>query len=1739
MVWPEGRGGWVVAQTPNDEETLYMNMTKVFAVMFVALGLAGCPEAKKGGETRGESGQVAARVDDTLEIPENVAFELVDVAERSLDGAPALGLSFSLPLETKENHSSFIQVFEMPGGVKTKKARADYEEEYGEEGGGEVVLADGAVSTAPKDVETKGGTEVKGGWVVGENPRLLFFPNIKPQTRYVIYVKPELKSKNKKTLGKEYRYSLSTAIITPAYYFASTGMVLPAKQSGGLPVVTVNTPEVDVEFLRVNDDQLPRFLDWVISGKSTFNRDEDGYDYYDYYRTNLRGSVGRWQLDRMHKMLTSVYSNRFVTEKQANKRSVTFLPIEEIKELKEPGVYVAVMAKPGRFTGDHQATYFYVSDLGLSLHRYSNSAQVLLSSLTDGKAISGASISWLDASGKVLSQAETDKEGMAAFEAFPENAQVLLARKGQQVSMLLLREPALDLSEYAIFGDVYKPTRLFAYSGRDLYRPGESFEVSILARDADGYAVAPQPIQALLRRPDGQKQWVETWQPQAKRPGYFQQTLELPMDARTGRWSLELRGDPADKQAGTVYKFSVEEFMPERMKLELKTAQQSLAQNESLEISVKGTYLYGAPASGNELLGIVEFMPDTNPLRESLPGFFFGDEDDRKLSSRKELEEKKLDAEGETSFSINPSLSQSSKSPFKIRATISLLESGGRPVIRSIERTLWPTEEIIGLRSTAEGNYVRSDSLVEFEVVHATRSGEFLSVDGLQVRLFREDRDYYWRYDDQRGWNSGYTETTELVGTFSVSAAKGNRGLLRVPVKYGRYRLEVTSPNTPAFTSYRFYAGWNAEQNERDGIRPDRVTLSLDKPAYAGGETAQMTVVAPHKGEAIVVVEADRLLWMKRVSIDSDKQVIEIPVDKAWKRHDIYVSVAVLRPGNAGNLITPARALGIIPLPLDRSQRKLEVAIEAPERVKPETKVKVHIRAPQAKGKKAMVTLSAVDVGILNITNFKTPDPHKAFFGQLRYNLDLLDMYGRLIEKMVGKKGTLRFGGDASMQLAKGMPQKVKLVDLFSGPVDLNAEGEAEISMPVPDFNGKLRLMAVVASDDSYGSADREMTVAAPLIAEMAMPRFIGLGDKAVVALDLHNMSGHAQQLKLSLKGSAGLKFENAERSVALKDQEKTTLRFMVSASGNPYLADVHLRVKSQDIDIARNFRLQIEAPTAPQTFTTLNMLEPGQTFDIKSVTASKGWYPGTENAGLLISNLPPIDVRKEVKGLLVYPYGCAEQTTSSSYPHVFIDEETAKQFDLKPFTREQRVAMLGKSIAKLASYQGPNGSFSLWGNVSEYEYWLTAYVTQFLQDARAQGFDVPEDVYRKAIELLLKEIGPGIASMATQAQLERNNSWSSSWGMRNRHFGALAYGAYVLAQEQKVSLASLRQLYEARANAPGGLALVHLGIALKQMGDETRAKTVLEEAVTKVRHTSSWYDYGSDIRDTALSYALLQKHKLSVQNSATLLVRLAESLKTKTYLSTQEQFAVFMAGRELGESSDKPWQATLTKAQTTQEIQQPQRLFASLTHEELMAGSKLTNRSDQKLYLQITYSGYPKEAPAEGGNILLKRAYFNAAGKPLPPSALKSGALKTGETLWVKLTVSNSRGVNAPNTLVVDRIPAGFEIENTNLIEGETGSILKIDGSIPSDAMSNHRIIHREFRDDRFVAAVRLGNWWNEEVKLFYRVRVVTPGIFRVPPLSAEDMYNPEIRGSHGGKEEMTIDMAILNAVAKEASRP
>ena len=1527
------------------------------------------------------------------------------------------------------------------------------------------------------------------------------------------------------------------------------GVVLPAGQNGGLPVVTVNVPEVDVQFLRVKPESLPQFLEQVGSKRPDRGAryqagdegegDEGESDDYEGSGNRLKGRVNGYVLDELRSMSDSVYVSRFTTDTRTNRRNVNFLPVEHIKELQEPGIYVAVMNQPGRFGWDYQVTHFYVTDIGLHVRRHADQLDVFSTSLKSGRAIGGVELSLVDESGKALAQAKTDGDGHAVFRGRSESARAVLARRGKEMSILALREPALDLSEFDATGHASRNNKVSIYAGRDLYRPGENFQVSVLSRDADGRTPATAaPITLTLKKPDGTSLLQQLVKPHASGSAYYQQAFTLPPDSPTGSWVLQARLDPAAKQPDAQWSFKVEEFLPERMKLELKAPEGALRGSEGLVVQVQGDYLYGAPAAGNRLQGSVYTERQLNPLPQKLPGFVFGDFADDRAHKREDVGDGELDAKGHVELLISPNLAERS-SPMLVRTSLSLLESGGRPVVRSLERNWWPAEQLVAIRPLFSSNVAQEGSLAEFEVTRVDSEGKFKAAPDLAVKLVHEERQWYWRYDSGRGWNSGFNTQEELVEARTLNLKA--RTKIALPVRWGRYRLEISDPQTQETLRYAFYAGWGAQDADDLGNRPDRVQLKLQGAPFKPGQVAKLSIKPPHDGEALVTVEGDRVLYRKRIAVSAAGTDMEIPIDEAWKRHDLYITVAAFRPGSQGDRVTPARALGLVHLPLWREDRRVAVEVTAPAKSTPEQSLPLRVKAPQLAGKPAIVTVSAVDVGILNITRYKTPDPADFFFGKHRYGADMLDIYGKLIEKMDGAQAKQRFGGDAGQRDTQNMPRKVLLVDLFSGPVLLDAKGEATVNLQLPDFNGTLRVMAVVSSADSYGSAQTETVIAAPLVAELSMPRFIAPGDQATIALDITNLSGAPQVVRVQLEASGPLRITGKPQPVKLADKQRTVLRFQAEATDAWGLAPIKLQVTAGALKLTREAALQVQ-PATPLTREIKRVrLEPGVTHKLEGSLLDSYWA-GSAALNLTLSDKPPIDVRAQVRDLLMYPYGCLEQTTSSAYPLVFIDEDGAKAFGMTPISREERAKRLDGAFARLAGMQQPKGGFGLWNANSPHEAWLSAYVTGFLQDARDAGFNVPETMHKRSLASLAEQFqrAPGFQIQIPKEQKRdakgrlTDHRELELLRMAHQRFAEATHAGYILAREQKAPLATLRTLHDShRSSARSPLPLLQLGLALKLMGDETRSKVAIDEALKLPyglqpefsegggNYWGEWLgDYGSRVRDLALGYALMHRHKIEHDRREGLLFDLASDFDQRRYFSTQERLGLFLAARSaIGKGAeagaDKGWKTTLSHGSTSEAWAGSGAQQQTITGQKLKSGVSVRNDGASAVYLEVTAQGYPvKPMSVQEDRIKLERTLWTTEGKPAT-----GRQFTTGEMLIVRLRVQAKQ--NIKDGLVVDRIPAGFEVENLNLSQGPQAGEFNVEGVNIAAANSVERIVHTEYRDDRFVVAAKLSG---EVLDLFYLVRAVTPGRYVVPAPFAEDMYRPEIRGIGKAEADITV---------------
>jgi uncharacterized protein YfaS (alpha-2-macroglobulin family) len=1549
------------------------------------------------------------------------------------------------------------------------------------------------------------GATVSGSWALDEDGKTLRFPFIQANASYSVRIKSGVSSTDGKTLGSEVAKDIYTGPLQPAAGFAAQGSVLPARETRGLPVVSVNVKEVDVEFLRVRDGEVANFFAaYQKNGKRSSWDLDPQYGWY--------GREGK----PVAQIADSVYANRFVLGGKENERALTYLPIQNIAELAQPGLYFAVLKRAGSFTDEVETSFFFVSDVGVHTRAYADAMFVHAASLKSGEAVSGVEFSVLDASGNAVARAKADENGNAMLAYTLNAAHVLVARSGRDVSLVPFNQPALDLSDFAVAGRRQAWFDVFAWSGRDLYRPGETVRLSALLRDHDGKSIKPQPLFLTLKQPDGRLYAEAKLEPGEL--GYFEWSREIPADAPTGRWQVEFRVDPGSKDVSQSLTLRIEEFLPERLKLDLASPQQQLRPGEALKVEVQGDYLYGAPAAGNRFSARLALAADVHPI-EAHKDFFFGDPTLELPKEADDVIDGVLDENGKLVEDVVILENAPPKAPVAAVLSGSVYETGGRTVTRTLKRTVWPADALVGVRPLFDvKDGASANARAGFELVRSNAAGDLLAGANLKLTLVRERRDYHWVWDKESGWHFNYSERYENAETRELAAEAGKAITFDVPVEWGGYRIEVLDPATGLTTRFPFTAGWSWNDDNRGSeARPDKVKLSLDKSSYRAGDTLKVTLTAPHAGPGVLIVESDKMLYTRNIDARPGS-TFEIPVTEDWERHDVYLTALVFRGGSAAERITPARAVGEAFVPIGRSDRKVEVALEAATLIKPETELPVTVKVPALAGQKAYVTVSAVDVGILNITRFARPDANAWFFAQRRLGVDAWDLYGRVIESYDGGTAKLRYGGDMALDAlpqARRPTAKVLTVDLFAGPIALDAQGNAKVLLKVPDFNGTLRVTAVVYAEQRYGSTDAETIVRAPLVAEISTPRVMAPGDLAAVSLDLQNFSGTAREFKVTVSSEGPLAVREGERAVSLADGAKSTLSFPLTAREGYGVGKIRVGAEAtgtgEPIRVSREFEMVVRAGwpavlrSTPQALDTLAPITLG-------AGALDGLLADSVNARMTLSSLPPLPFAAALEDLLKYPYGCVEQTTSKAFGALLLDEATAAKLHVEGLTPEARKQRIDGAIGRIASMQAGSGHFSMWGGEGSVNTFITPYVTEFLLDARDEGFSVPEEMLQKTLKRLSDDL------------LSGGHPYYAYEDADHLRFADEAWSAYVLARVNRAPLGTLRALYDnERAKSKTALPLVHLGVALKLMGDEPRAMKAVEEAFAKTSDRSRWLgDYGSELRDTALMVSLAQRHGMSKPEYGARVFELARALKVeqregeqarerwggsgRIYLSTQEQIAIGRLGKSLIKDGDAVVSGTLSIGAETSPIT-PDRIWSrAFDAAQLRAGVRLSPNGTPPLYLSTDIAGVPKTAPpADDRQVSVQRTFYTLDGKPW-----EAAPLREGDGLIVGLKIEARESM--PDALLVDLLPGGLEIENFNLTDAKQWADIVVDGITLSDRSSAAEVQHEEFRDDRYVAALKLDQ--GQQAHVFYLVRAVSPGTYLVPPPLVEDMYRPEIRG-------------------------
>ncbi len=1498
------------------------------------------------------------------------------------------------------------------------------------------------------------GDYVKGmeaGLAVEASGRQLCLDGVEHGKRYRVVLRRGLPAASGEALIRDVELTHYVRDRAPAVRFPGRAYVLAKSDQIALPVETVNLRDIDLQLRRVSDRNLLRTL-------------QEGY---------FGRPLSHWQDEYFSSDIgEEVWTGTARVQDDLNRDMTTRIPLAEVLADRPVGIYALTARIPGADPYDDPGAtqWFVLTDLGLSTMSGADGLHVQVQGLTDAKPRAGVEVTLISNANAVLAIAETDASGYARFEPGLSRGRgaaapaMVMAKQGDvDFSFLSLKDTAFDLSDRGVEGrPAPGPVDVFLTTDRGAYRAGEVIHVTALTRDSRALAIEGLPLTAILHRPDG----VEYSRHVSAGGEIGGHVISLPIgqSAPRGTWRLDLKSDPKGPALATR-QILVEDFLPERIDFDQSVANaEALMPGEAAQLDISARYLFGAPGSGLTIDG--DLRLSASERVEGWPGYHFGRYDAQSSPQRSYFGGGTTDAAGQASLVVSlPAVAVEGK-PLQARITTRLMDGAARPVERELTLPVRPATPVIGIRPLFE-DVVGEGSEAGFEVISL---GPDLLPQPMHVKwtLNRVETRYQW-YQLYGNWN--WEPTTRRTRVATGEATLGTTPLqLSEPVDWGRYELVVERlDGAPVSAALDFYAGWYAPADS--AATPDRLELSLDADSYQPGDTARLRIVPRAPGTALISVVSNRLIERMAVEVPAGETTIPLSVTEDWGS-GAYVTASVLQPVTGKASRTPARALGLAHATVTQPGQELEVTIDVPEVARPRGTEMARVRVDgAAEGEEVWLTVAAVDLGILNLTGFKSPDPSAYYHGQRRLGMELRDLYGRLIDPGNGAMGQVRSGGDADNGLRMQSPPPTQdLVAVFSGALQVGEDGTAMVPVDLPAFDGTVRLMAVAWSKRAVGQAEADMLVRDPVVVTASVPRFLAPGDQSRARIEIVHADGPAGEMMLAARAvGAGISLGSLPTSVTLAQQGKSVLELPVTALtvGDP---EIELTLTTPaGLPVTQRLRLPVRANDPAVAQTRRFRLAAGDSFQF-STDVFAGLRPGTARAVLSAGPLARFDVPGLLAQLDRYPYGCTEQVTSTAMPLLYLSSVAeAAGLGNGPAVN----ARIDAAIRKVLTRQASNGAFGLWRAESG-DFWLDAYASDFLSRARAQGHTVPDQAFAQAMDNLRNRI---------------NYAPDFDDGGED-----IAYALLVLAREGAAAMGDLRYYADVKADDfATPLAAAQLGAALAAYGDQRRADRMFARAAQMLGRSGAespvWrVDYGTHRRDAAAVLALASEAGSAAVSRDYLLARITEDGAT---MSTQEAAWTLMAAQALVSNPEDS--GLLVNGQP---VTGP---FVEVLDGGSSAVAKsITAASGRNAEITLTTMGVPEVAPEAGGyGYTLNRAYYTMEGAPI-----ETLSFETGARFVTVLTVIPHEDTGA-RLMVDDPLPAGVEIDNPNLLR--SGDLRDLDWLNLSEAT------HAEFRSDRFLAAVDIGG--RSTVTLAYVARAVTPGSFHHPAASVEDMYRPAYR--------------------------
>jgi uncharacterized protein YfaS (alpha-2-macroglobulin family) len=1380
-----------------------------------------------------------------------------------------------------------------------------------------------------------------------------------------------------------------------------------------------------------------------------------------------------------------------IYEKEIDARSLPKSGVSRVLNLSQfedrlpdfKGIY-HVMIRSTEHYWVRDSRYISLSDLGLIAKEGQDKIYVFANSIKNTLPVDGVNVSVYSANNQLIGNGATNSDGVAEinyskrdFEGF--KPALVIAKTADDFNYLPFNNTRVNTSRFEISGKRNNPSGLdaFVYAERDIYRPGEKINFSVILRNREWKVPGNIPLKMKFLMPNGKE--LKSFRKTLNEEGSLEGNIDLAISAITGSYTLEVYTSTDVLLASKS--FSVEEFVPDRIRVNVKPDKEFMKPGESSKLLVNAMNFFGPPAANrNYEMEIQVKQKSFSP--EKFPGYDFSLANQNSFFD-KVVNEGKTDAEGNATEIYQVPETYKNMGALQTNFYTTVFDETGRPVSRGSSIDIYTQDVFFGVKYDSYYYYPLNQA-VQFDLVAVNKDGNVVNAQARVEVIKHEYRTVLARSGDYFRYESQKDDKSMIENKINVS---GNTRYNYIPRSPGDYEFRIYLPGASSYVSRRFYSygSWGANNNSFEVNNEGNIEITLNKKSYMAGENVTALFKTPFNGRMLVTLETDHVVSYQYVETRNRSASLDL---KLTGEHvpNVYITATLIKPHEMSDIpLTVAH--GFQNVTVEEKSRKIAVEIVAKKNVRSKTHQSITVKAVPG----GYVTLSAVDNGVLQISDFKTPDPYGYFYQKKALQVSAYDLYPLLFAEVRTRLSSTGGDGEADMKKRTNpMPAKrIKVMSYWSGIAKANGNGEANFEFDIPQFSGEIRLMAVSYKGQSFGSGENTMTVADPIVISTALPRFLSPGDTVNVPVTLTNTTAKTANVTAAITTTGAVKTSGTGgQTVSLAPKSEGRVMFNIVANSTIGLGNIKILVNGLGEKFEDATDISVRPPSTLQKISGSGAVAGGTAQKIN--IGLSDFIPGSIDYNLVVSRSPVIQLGEQLRYLVQYPYGCTEQTVSAAFPQLYYGD-LADLMQLNRQNKQNANTNILEAIRKIKMRQLYNGAVTLWDGEGEEDWWATIYAAHFLLEARKAGFDVDNSL----TETMLNYISNRLKNKETITYYYNRN--------QNRQIAPkeVAYGLYVLAIAGRTNIPAMNYY---KAN-PGILALDSkylLSAAYAIGGDKKSYLAMLPSAFEgeeSVPQTGG--SYYSDVRDEAIALNALITVDPSNSQVPIMARHVGDKLKSRYWLSTQERAFAFLALGKLAKSANN--------STATAEIRVNGKTVAKVDggqwrgDKNALKGTSIdiaTSGTGPLYYYWnaegISSSGAYKE---EDNYLKVRKHFYDRFG-----NTLSSSSFKQNELIIIGITLERSFSTPIENVVITDLLPAGFEIENPRTKEIPGMDWIK-DASTP---------MALDVRDDRIHFFV---NADGNRQTYYYAVRAVSPGQYKMGPVSADAMYNGEYHSYNG----------------------